>query len=491
METGQKTALRKCRVRLVADLSINDMFDSIEACLLFTPLMLENIKAKGSRPEQVRLFLDYLPRRGPDAFDKFLYCLRESGHDFVVSYIMQEYGACNTKNSGSCPSPGTIPINVHITQETQPPGGTPSSQNSQSPRNVLPPGKLTSPCDDQSPCDIVMGEINEGEVNLEEATMEISTPMSINGVQESQPYIPDPNIQTGPATSNVFDQTSPFPNKSSIANQSNEGTCSAPSVNGYSSDYKEEYKMESNPRGFLLIINNKEFSADLGVRTGTDIDRDRLKDLFLSLGFYVEVRQNLTATEIKLNLRLLSQYDKLHNVDCLAVAMLTHGNEDYLYGVDGNYIHVYDVFGSFTAENCQALHHKPKFFIINACRGDAEDKGSLASGSHNSKTFISKDINLGLTETVSTCRIPNMKDFLVAYSTIPGHVSWRHLNDGSFFIQGFVNVFRKYAKTMDVLKMLVKVNDEVSRNVDHQGVQIPAPQFMLTKTWYLNPIVRG
>lgn len=46
-------------------------------------------QAKESRPEKVRCFLDNLQRRGPDAFDKFLYCLRESGHDFVVSYVMQ------------------------------------------------------------------------------------------------------------------------------------------------------------------------------------------------------------------------------------------------------------------------------------------------------------------------------------------------------------------------------------------------------------------
>jgi len=31
------------------------------------------------------------------------------------------------------------------------------------------------------------------------------------------------------------------------------------------------------------------------------------------------------------------------------------------------------------------------------------------------------------------------------------------------------------------------VNDKVARKVDHAGVQIPAPQVMLTKTWYLNP----
>ena len=48
-----------------------------------------------------------------------------------------------------------------------------------------------------------------------------------------------------------------------------------------------------------------------------------------------------------------------------------------MYGVDGEPITMFEVFQPFTSERCPALHHKPKFFIINACRGgkQASDKG--------------------------------------------------------------------------------------------------------------------
>jgi len=40
--------------------------------------------------------------------------------------------------------------------------------------------------------------------------------------------------------------------------------------------------------------------------------------------------------------------------------------------------------------------------------------------------------------------------------------------------------------------ILLQVNNEVSRIDAFAGIQIPAPQVMLTKTWFLNPpLVEG
>ena len=46
---------------------------------------------------------------------------------------------------------------------------------------------------------------------------------------------------------------------------------------------------------------------------------------------------------MKANLQHLSQHDQLTQVDCLTVAVLTHGTEQYVYGVDGNYLQVGEV----------------------------------------------------------------------------------------------------------------------------------------------------
>ena len=53
--------------------------------------------------------------------------------------------------------------------------------------------------------------------------------------------------------------------------------------------------MDSNPRGFLLIINNQLFNGVMADRLGTDVDCDQLAALFMKLGFGVDVRHDLTA----------------------------------------------------------------------------------------------------------------------------------------------------------------------------------------------------
>lgn len=489
-------------MRLVNDLMIEDMFDSIESHALFTPIMLECIKAKESRPEKVRTFLDYLQRRGPNAFETFIQCLRETGHEFVISYVIEVYLGIKGK---------TLPMksNEYLTQETQ---GHMSNFVMETQGSSL--GQMSNPVmetqrsfqgqlsnsvmETQGSGDAEIKEEEMQEDNVEDAAMD-EVPSNI---LENESNIPDSSPQ------GTYSSTS-----GPQSNQLGQFSSHVVTMTGYTGNFKEEYRMETEPRGLLLIINNQEFEGGLSKRDGTDVDCNKLRELFMSLGFGVDVRRNLTAREIKDTLATLSRHQMLQRVDSLAIALLTHGSEDFLYGVDANYFSVNEAFLPFTAEQCPALHHKPKFFIINACRGDAEDKGSITHSSDKSGTahdvtnippqsrnILMSNLFPGECETNSVThdvqtmppeprnsRIPNMKDFLVAFSTIPGHVSWRHMNDGSFFIQGFVKIFQEFAHTTDVLKMLVKVNNEVSKNIQHQGVQIPAPQVMLTKTWYLNP----
>ena len=52
--------------------------------------------------------------------------------------------------------------------------------------------------------------------------------------------------------------------------------------------------MESNPRGCVLMINNVNFDNGRH-RPGAERDTHQLQNLFLTLGFEVEVRENKTA----------------------------------------------------------------------------------------------------------------------------------------------------------------------------------------------------
>ena len=55
------------------------------------------------------------------------------------------------------------------------------------------------------------------------------------------------------------------------------------------------YKMDSDPRGVVLIINNSKFEKDYGERQGTEHDCRKLKELFEGFKFKVFVKENLRA----------------------------------------------------------------------------------------------------------------------------------------------------------------------------------------------------
>ncbi len=60
----------------------------------------------------------------------------------------------------------------------------------------------------------------------------------------------------------------------------------------------DAYRMSSSPRGRMLIINNKSFPRFEGrasERRGTDIDATKLKGMFVTFGFHVTQKDNLTS----------------------------------------------------------------------------------------------------------------------------------------------------------------------------------------------------
>ena len=56
----------------------------------------------------------------------------------------------------------------------------------------------------------------------------------------------------------------------------------------------DRYRMSSEPRGYILIINNKVFKH-MGQRVGSDKDLVELDRVFTRIGYEVEVKHNLTV----------------------------------------------------------------------------------------------------------------------------------------------------------------------------------------------------
>ena len=56
-------------------------------------------------------------------------------------------------------------------------------------------------------------------------------------------------------------------------------------------------------------------------------------------------------------------------MDSLVVALMSHGNDKYICGVDCKKQKIMSLVNFFNRDGCPAMKHKPKMFIVNACRG--------------------------------------------------------------------------------------------------------------------------
>ena len=212
------------------------------------------------------------------------------------------------------------------------------------------------------------------------------------------------------------------------------------------------YSMKSSPRGICVIINNEKFNA-LQPRFGAAVDVHNLENLFHYLSFDTQSHENKTHVEMRQILNNVADmnHDKY---DCLMVAILTHGDYgDVLYGISG-VITIQEVIQTFSSKRCPTLIGKPKIFIIQACRGRRNNQ-AVELDDTNSDEY-------DMTDSGPTVH-PNISDYLVAFSTIPGHLSFRNNKIGSIFIDRLVKIFRQHAADEDIITMLERVTDEVSK----------------------------
>ena len=265
-------------------------------------------------------------------------------------------------------------------------------------------------------------------------------------------------------------------------------------------DGSDVYVMNSQPHGLCLIVNNKNFVAGLNDRSGSDTDAQNLQTLFVTLHYRVQLHKNLSSRQIKETLFKFAHHEDHQKYDSVVICILSHGLEGKIYGTDGVLIPVAELIGMFNGCQAKNLIGKPKLFFIQACRGGDYDHGVT-----NMINTTDSCVNEIATEQVldeiyhnsydepdsfvDQTSVPSEADFLIAYSTVPGYVSWRHSEKGSWFIQALVDVFKAQAKHEDLVSMLIKVNGKVARDFEsnNKKKQIPAPVIMLTKKVYFFP----
>ncbi|KAK3586315.1 hypothetical protein CHS0354_019975 [Potamilus streckersoni] len=451
MNKEHREILRRSRVKIVEDLIIEEIWDKLEEKEVFTPMMIEYIKAEKTRPDQVRKLIDDLQRRGPLAYSKFMDCLKEGGHAHLANFISNKEAEIYGRS---------LPYTEEQTFRTSP---SEKSFQSAEPKPSQFHVQETS----------IIGVGDAGQ-NKEDARGEVEAMDNSEDIDQND-SIP---IQNSEMEGDAIIYSVPPSSSLNVTSAGYTGRA-------------DQYKMESSPRGLVLIINNRNFWT-LSCRPGTEHDGKKLGEMFVSLGFLVDEKNDLTALEISQNLENLSKYPQLATVDSLVVVILSHGKEnDTVLGVDGSVLTYNKITEPFNSKNCPVLHNKPKLFIINACRGDAEDIGCLSTSVQPDRVdadIMSLDSRPEVTVSYNPSRLPILQDMIIAASTLPGHVSWRDDHKGSWFIQAIVEVFQNHSRTHHVTDLLVRVNGKVAQNLHQDRVQLPEPRVLLVKDWFLNPI---
>ncbi|XP_047629180.1 caspase-10 [Phacochoerus africanus] len=234
------------------------------------------------------------------------------------------------------------------------------------------------------------------------------------------------------------------------------------------------YRMDRNHRGFCVVVNNHRFTS-LSERPGTHKDAECLKRVFEWLGFSVHVYVDVTKGRLMQVLREYQSHPGHADGDCFVFCVLTHGEFGAIYSSDGDLIPIREILSHFTAQQCPGLAHKPKLFFIQACQGEEVQP---------SVSIEADAVNPELKASLLKDSIPVEADFLLGLATVPGYVSFRHVKEGSWYIQSLYNHLKDLVpRHEDILSILTAVNNDVSRQVDKRGSkkQMPQPAFTLRK----------
>ncbi|XP_065565704.1 caspase b-like isoform X2 [Artemia franciscana] len=233
-----------------------------------------------------------------------------------------------------------------------------------------------------------------------------------------------------------------------------------------SKNTKECYPVILNrKRGHVLIININYFEKS-HQRTGSESDVLNLKKLFEKLNFIVTVKENLNADELRRDVKEFAQKTHHKDYSCCFVFIMSHGgpvgSNNSQWGIvcrDEVIIDIEkDVINILSNREAKHLIGKPRFIVINACRGNMEDTEVVIlrpNNAHTSPTQLYKD-SINESEDIRT---RTFDDMAIVLSTVPGYASFRDPIDGTWLITSLCRVFSSRAFDKDVFT-LFKLTDE-------------------------------
>lgn len=237
-----------------------------------------------------------------------------------------------------------------------------------------------------------------------------------------------------------------------------------------------------------LIICNTEFDK-LRRRNGADADVRGMKMLLEDLGYTVDVKEDLTASDMKAELSAFAARKEHKTSDSTFLVFMSHGIREGICGKKhseevSDILDINTIFQSLNTYNCPSLKDKPKVIIIQACRGENEGVVWLkdsAKGSENSISLPPEDFEY---DAIKKAHIE--KDFIAFCSSTPDNVSWRHPEQGSLFIIKLIKNLQEYAWSCNIEEIFRKVRFSFE-SPDGKAQMPTTERVTLTRCFYLFP----
>ena len=183
-------------------------------------------------------------------------------------------------------------------------------------------------------------------------------------------------------------------------------------------------------------------------RNRYELDNEsNLKQIFHDLFFTVIVERDLTKHQMENVAKKYGGQTDHSTFNVFMMIVMSHGGDgNCILGVDGRETSVKDLMVEFQEQKCPSLKKKPKVFIIQACRGSLQDvqkklrspAGDVFSQEVASTSTEEEDELYDSFTSHSTLLrsvFPRECDFVLAFATVPGYVSYRRSTDGTYFIQ--------------------------------------------------------
>ncbi|XP_043381194.1 caspase-8 isoform X2 [Chelonia mydas] len=232
----------------------------------------------------------------------------------------------------------------------------------------------------------------------------------------------EPSFQSLTITEGHIQQEVPCPKTCAFVDPGELGAKEAVSM----PKLKNPYRMDNNPHGYCVILNNSDFKNPDETRTGTDKDAEALKQVFEWLQFETIEHRNLEAKEIHETIKKYSKKDH-SNMDCFICCLLSHGEK--------------------------------------ACQGKTGQK-SIPVEEDSSRQLE--------TDALPLPSIPDWADILISMATVEDFECYRYIERGSAFIQCLCKEIESFCpQRMDLLTILTQVNKEMGEKDFNGKKQMP------------------